>query len=424
MSAVIKFQNIFKEYRLGVIGHGTLYRDLQSFIAKIKGKDDPNSIIGLENLENSKKNILALNNINLDINSGEVLGVIGHNGAGKSTLLKVLSRITSPSKGSIKVKGRMASLLEVGTGFHPELTGRENIYLNGAINGLNRNEVSKKLDEIVDFANIERFLDTPVKRYSSGMHVRLGFAVAAHIDPDIFIVDEVLAVGDASFKQKAMDKMENVSKGHGRTVIFVSHNMNSIKSLCSRAILLEEGKIIFDDKPSKTINEYMRRSLADLGHHNTINTKSRSGLGTLKFTKIYYEDKKGFSLNQIISGEELVIVFEYETTDYIEKNSFALDIRFNDLSGIEIASVSSIEMGFNFKDFKKNGKIKITFDNFMLRAGKYIIDIHSSIHYKKRIPLDNIINATVLTVEPGDYFQVGSTNSTGSFLLLDCKLSN
>ena len=238
MSTVIKIENLYKEYRLGVIGHGTLYRDLQSWWAKARGKPDPNSLLGVADPHEGKDRILALNDINLEVKDGEVLGIIGANGAGKSTLLKILSQVTAPTSGTIKYKGRVSSLLEVGTGFHTELTGRENIYLNGAINGMNKKEVSRKLDEIVHFAGVEQFLDTPVKRYSSGMFVRLGFAVAAHLDPDILVVDEVLAVGDASFRKKAIGKMQDVSKEEGRTVLFVSHNMESIKKLCARSILL------------------------------------------------------------------------------------------------------------------------------------------------------------------------------------------
>ena len=237
MNNVISFENIYKEYRLGVINHGTLYRDLQSWYAKVRGKKDPNSIIGLENIE-SNKNILALDNINLEIKSGEILGIIGHNGAGKSTLLKVLSRITSPSQGTIRVKGRVSSLLEVGTGFHSELTGRENIYLNGAINGLSINEISKKIDTIISFSEIGKFIDTPVKRYSTGMYVKLGFAVAAHLEPDILVVDEVLAVGDASFQNKALNKIEQVSQKNGRTILFVSHNLKAIENFCTKTLLL------------------------------------------------------------------------------------------------------------------------------------------------------------------------------------------
>lgn len=253
----IKISGLHKEYQLGVIGHGTLYRDLQSWWAKVKGKEDPNSLIGINKKQNKENNILALNDINLEVSKGEILGIIGGNGAGKSTLLKILSRVTSPTSGYIKIKGKTASLLEVGTGFHPELTGRENIYLNGAINGMNRKEVSLKLDEIVDFASVEKFLDTPVKRYSSGMFVRLGFAVAAHLDPDILIVDEVLAVGDIAFRKKAVEKMQAVSQNDGRTVLFVSHNLQSIKTLCTKCILLEEGKVIKTGSTPKVINKYI-----------------------------------------------------------------------------------------------------------------------------------------------------------------------
>lgn len=257
MSTVIKIENLYKEYRLGIIGHGTLYRDLQSWGAKMRGKPDPNSLLGVANPNQGKDKILALKDINLEIKGGEVLGIIGHNGAGKSTLLKIISKVTAPTSGSIKYKGRIASLLEVGTGFHSELTGRENIYLNGAINGMNKREVKRKLDDIVDFAGVEKFLDTPVKRYSSGMFVRLGFAVAAHLDPDILVVDEVLAVGDAAFRQKAVKKMGDISKAGGRTVLFVSHNMESIRGLCTRAVLLDNGKIIKNGSPGEVINYYL-----------------------------------------------------------------------------------------------------------------------------------------------------------------------
>ena len=256
-NTVIKIENLYKEYRLGVIGHGTLYQDLQSWWAKANSNPDPNSLLDMVNPNQGKDRILALNDINLEVKDGEVLGIIGANGAGKSTLLKILSKITTPTSGTIKYKGRIASLLEVGTGFHTELTGRENIFLNGAINGMNKREVSKKLDEIVDFSGVEKFLDTPVKRYSSGMFVRLGFAVAAHLDPDILAVDEVLAVGDASFQKKAIRKMRDVSKGEGRTVLFVSHNMQSIINLCTRVIMLKGGEIIKDGKPEDVVSNYL-----------------------------------------------------------------------------------------------------------------------------------------------------------------------
>ena len=269
MQSVIKVENLSKEYNLGVIGHGTLYRDLQSWWAKIRGLEDPNSIIGHEAL-NSKERFLALNNINIEIKEGEVLGIIGPNGAGKSTFLKILSRITTPSRGKIKIKGKVSSLLEVGTGFHYELTGRENIFLNGAINGMSNKEVSSKLDEIVDFAGVNTYLDTPVKRYSSGMFVRLGFAVAAFLNPDIFIVDEVLAVGDADFQNKAINKMEDISKSSGRTVLFVSHNMDSIRRFVQK-LLLENGKVKKVGETNDVISSYLNNldyKISNSGHIN------------------------------------------------------------------------------------------------------------------------------------------------------------
>ena len=235
---VIKIENLSKLYRIGEIGTGTISHDLNRWwTTKIRGKEDPFAKVGQVNDRTSKaekgEHVWALRDINLEVKQGDILGIIGKNGAGKSTLLKLLSRVTSPTTGSIKVKGRLASLLEVGTGFHPEMTGRENIYMNGTIMGMRRWEIDRKLDEIVDFAGIEKYLDTPTKRYSSGMTVRLGFAIAAFLEPEILVVDEVLAVGDAEFQKKAIGKMQDVSKGEGRTVIFVSHNMPAVENLCS-----------------------------------------------------------------------------------------------------------------------------------------------------------------------------------------------
>ncbi len=261
---VIKIENLWKQYRLGVIGHGTLQADLQSWWARKWGKEDPNAKIAAmykgqeQQVEGDR--FWALRDINLEVKQGEILGIIGKNGAGKSTLLKILSRVTAPTRGEVKVKGRIASLLEVGTGFHPELTGRENIFLNGAILGMTKAEIKSKLDEIVDFSGVTQFIDTPVKRYSSGMYVRLAFAVAAHLDPEILVVDEVLAVGDAEFQKKCLGKMGDISK-QGRTVLFVSHNMNSITGLCGRAVLLEEGQVRLDGDVNKCVGRYLNRNL-------------------------------------------------------------------------------------------------------------------------------------------------------------------
>lgn len=253
---IINIEHVTKEYRLGAIGGGTLKGDLQSFMAKIKGKSDPNAKIGQGEYSKNQK-FLALNDVNIKVHKGERVGIIGHNGAGKSTLLKLLSRVTAPSKGKISYNGRIASMLEVGTGFHPELTGRENVYLNGAILGMTKAEIDKKFDDIVAFAEMEKFIDTPVKRYSSGMYVKLAFAVAAHLDSEIMVMDEVLAVGDMKFQQKCLGKMGEVSEGEGRTVLYVSHNMNTIRQLCTRCVVLDHGTVVFDGDVERAIEIYM-----------------------------------------------------------------------------------------------------------------------------------------------------------------------
>ncbi len=257
----LRVENVSKQYRLGQVGTGSLQHDLNRFWHKIRGKEDPYLKIGETNDRTRKGNsdyVWALKDISFDIQQGDAVGIIGRNGAGKSTLLKLLSQVTKPTTGSIKYKGRIASLLEVGTGFHPEMTGRENIYLNGAILGMNRKEITRKFDEIVDFSGVERYIDTPVKRYSSGMYVRLAFAVAAHLESEILIVDEVLAVGDAEFQKKCLGKMGDVSKGEGRTVLFVSHNMTSVKDLCSAGILMRNGQIQYNGSILETIIEYQK----------------------------------------------------------------------------------------------------------------------------------------------------------------------
>lgn len=256
----IKFENISKQYRLGIVGTGTISHDLNRWWHTVRGKEDPYLKVGEINDRSSRatsKYVWALKDITFDVKQGEVLGIIGKNGAGKSTLLKILSRVTAPTTGSIKAKGRIASLLEVGTGFHPELTGRENIYMNGSIMGMTRAEITRKLDEIVDFAGIEKYIDTPAKRYSSGMTVRLGFAIAAHLEPEILVVDEVLAVGDAEFQKKAIGKMKDVSTGEGRTVLFVSHNMPVVKSLCKNGVILKNGTIDFMGNIDDCVDRYI-----------------------------------------------------------------------------------------------------------------------------------------------------------------------
>ncbi len=257
----IEVNNLSKQYRLGQVGSGTLRHDLQRFWAKLRGKEDPFLHVGATNKRSQKdlsEWVWALKDINFKVEEGEVLGIIGRNGAGKSTLLKILSLITSPTKGELTMHGRVASLLEVGTGFHQDLTGRENIYLNGAVLGMRKKEIDAKLDAIVDFPGVEGYIDTPVKRYSSGMKMRLGFAVAAFLEPDILIVDEVLAVGDAEFQKKCLGKIKNVSSAEGRTVLFVSHNLGAVKNLTSRCIMLEHGELVSEGKPGQVIEDYLK----------------------------------------------------------------------------------------------------------------------------------------------------------------------
>lgn len=260
-NTVIEFNNVGKQYILGTIGTGTLSQDLNRWWAHVRGKEDPFLKIGETN-DRTKKGesrfVWALRDINFKVEQGDVVGIVGKNGAGKSTLLKILSRVTSPTTGDIKIKGRIASLLEVGTGFHPEMTGRENIFMNGSIMGMTKAEIKNKFDEIVDFAGVAKYVDTPVKRYSSGMMVRLGFAIAAHLEPEILVVDEVLAVGDAEFQKKAIGKMQDVSKGEGRTVLFVSHNMSAVRSLCTRGIMLKNGTIDFIGSIPDTLDHYLK----------------------------------------------------------------------------------------------------------------------------------------------------------------------
>jgi lipopolysaccharide transport system ATP-binding protein len=307
MAKVIKVENLSKAYQLGNFGTGTISRDLERFWARIRGKEDPFLKIGELNDRTIKGEgdiVWSLKDLNFEVAQGDAVGIIGRNGAGKSTLLKILSRVTSPTTGSIKIKGRIASLLEVGTGFHPELSGRENIFLNGAILGMRKAEIKRKFDEIVDFAGVERYIDTPVKRYSSGMYVRLAFAVAAHLESEILIVDEVLAVGDAEFQKKCLGKMGDISKGEQRTVLFVSHNMGSITQLCNKGMLLSHGLIQTYDKTSIAIANYLRQ--------NTNNAVLQPSLfiGSLKdhihFSKIMINDKGG-SIFEVLPSETIHI---------------------------------------------------------------------------------------------------------------------
>jgi lipopolysaccharide transport system ATP-binding protein len=311
MSVAIKVENLGKLYRLGEIGTGTLSHDLNRWFARVRGKEDPFSQVGELNDRTNKGSseyVWALKNIEFDIKQGEVLGIIGRNGAGKSTLLKILSKVTSPTEGKIKVNGRIASLLEVGTGFHPEMTGRENIFLNGAILGMTKKEVAHKFDEIVDFAGVERYVDTPVKRYSSGMYVRLAFAVAAHLDSDILIVDEVLAVGDAEFQRKCIGKMKDVNNTRGRTVLFVSHNLSQIHNFCTSGILLSNGTMAYSGDINNVISKYVH---GEVGVKEVdLRTLPRAGhsLPGFSFTKMQVVEPE----DNLYEGQSIKLKIDFE----------------------------------------------------------------------------------------------------------------
>ena len=373
MAVAINFENISKQYRLGLVSTRTLSHDLNRWWqTSILKKEDPYLKIGETN-DRSKKGeseyIWALKNITFDVEQGEVLGIIGKNGAGKSTLLKILSRVTTPTTGLIKAKGRIASLLEVGTGFHPELTGRENVYMNGSIMGMTRKEINKKLDEIVEFAGVERYLDTPVKRYSSGMTVRLGFSIAAHLEPEILVVDEVLAVGDAEFQKKAIGKMQDVSKGEGRTVLFVSHNMASIKQLCSRGVLLKNGSVEYTGNINETVAYYI-------------------GVNYANNPKVYFDDLssalgneniriKLFAVSPIIGSEiNVESGLQFTLRFYNYKPNIMLDATFELSTADDIIVFHSGKVLTPNSDSKRGlYEVKFQLPPFLLNAGKYKMNL-------------------------------------------------
>ena len=323
---VIKAENISKQYRLGLVGRGTVRDDLKRWWYNMRGIEDPFLKIGEANDRSSKGEsdyVWSLRDINFEINQGDSVGIIGRNGAGKSTLLKILSQVTQPTTGKIYTKGRIASLLEVGTGFHPEMTGRENIYLNGAILGMRKHEITRKLDEIIAFSGVERYIDTPVKRYSSGMYVRLAFAVAAHLESEILIVDEVLAVGDAEFQKKCLGKMNDVSKGEGRTVLFVSHSMASVKKLCNKGIVLHNGKSVFEGNVENAINFYENDLIAADRNLSIEYTDSPNLPMQIKSVNLLNE-----RLNKIFTTEdELVFEFEVITREFVEGAYITVDLK-------------------------------------------------------------------------------------------------
>lgn len=422
----LKIENLSKQYRLGQVGTGTLSHDLNRLWAKIRGKEDPFSLVGVENDRTKKTKdqyVWALKDINFEVKEGEVVGIIGRNGAGKSTLLKILSKVTGPTQGTIKINGRIGALLEVGTGMHPELTGIENIYLNGAILGMTKKEIASKIDDIIEFSGIAKYTKTPFKRYSSGMRVRLGFAVAAFLEPEILIVDEVLAVGDAEFQKKAIGKMKDVSHGKGKAVLFVSHNMSSIRTLCTRSIVLDNGKIVFKGNTNEAIDYY-------LNSNNIINTQSlknrtdRIGNGKLKFINVK-TFRNNIECQEIISGDPLQIEVEYEINGSIEESRFLFSAIFFDKQEQRVLAFPSDEMNCSFDSINKRKKIILDIPSFALRGGFYNLKLLATEGgTRMENMLDNISNVASITVLPGDYWNVGKVNREGSMALLDGQIQN
>jgi lipopolysaccharide transport system ATP-binding protein len=354
MSAVIKVENLSKQYRLGQVGTGTISHDMNRWWHKIRGKEDPYLKIGEANdrtVKGGSEYVWALKDINFEVQQGEVLGIIGRNGAGKSTLLKILSRTTSPTTGSVKIKGRVASLLEVGTGFHPELSGRDNIFLNGAILGMTRREIQSKFDEIVDFAGVERYIDTPVKRYSSGMYVRLAFAVAAHLDPEILIVDEVLAVGDAEFQKKCLGKMKDVSVNQGRAILFVSHNLPAIRQLCSTGFYLINGTA----SASAPIFNILETYQIDNFHHYDENSRKSGKINDQAYFQ-HWEILKAVNGVQddaysIYSGNEINL--RLSMVSLMDTNDGEIGLVIRNSEGVIVYSINNRDYGGSYISITK-----------------------------------------------------------------------
>ena len=403
-SSVIESSALSKKYRLGTIGMTSLREDLSRWWNK-RSRDATALDFSKEMVvENSRmindSEFWALHNLDFKIQKGEIVGIIGSNGSGKSTLLKILSRITEPSTGQVQVRGKVAALLEVGTGFHPELTGKENIYINGAILGMTRKEVKQKFDEIVDFAGIDDFIETPIKRYSSGMTVRLGFAVAAHLDPDILIVDEVLAVGDAAFQKKCLDKMEGISKS-GKTILFVSHNMASIETICSKGICLKEGIITEIGSIHSTIKNY----LEDVTPKRKCKIKDRTdrvGSGELVLEKVSFRDKQGSEINLCRTGSFLAIDCVFKTIQFTNKK-LVFCVSISNSTGQSVSQFCT-----NFVNFeiipKKSFTLCLKIEKLNLQPGIYTINTYLEGDGE---PMDWIINAFELIIENGDFYGSG-----------------
>ncbi|MDJ1471633.1 ABC transporter ATP-binding protein [Xanthocytophaga flava] len=403
MSVVVKVENVSKKYHLGKTATNSLKGDFQRWWARKQGKEDPFSkVVDASQLQGEE--FWALKDINFEVRQGEAVGIIGKNGAGKSTLLKILSRITLPTTGSIKIKGRIASLLEVGTGFNPDLSGRENVYLNGAILGMTKAEINQKFDEIVDFAGIERFIDTPVKRYSSGMYVRLAFAVAAHLESEILILDEVLAVGDAEFQKKCLGKMDDVAHKQGRTILFVSHNMLSVESLCNQGVLLKKGKVITTGGIRKII-DYYNQETAPVVDKALAEREDRNGSGIIRFHSFELRNWNNNPTGNFITGKNAKIVIYFKNNAKKKLKNFFIALGINNAQGQRITNLNSEITGNVYSDVAETAQIvEVNIDRLPFTPGKYEVTLYCTIDGQVA---DWVNNAFSFYVEPGDFYGTG-----------------
>jgi lipopolysaccharide transport system ATP-binding protein len=391
--SVIQVEGLSKRYTIGVKAADTLRARFVEKMGRFRGGKSEHE---------SESAFWALTDVSFEVGQGDVLGVVGRNGAGKSTLLKILSRIVEPTRGRVAIHGRVGSLLEVGTGFHPELTGRENVYLNGAILGMRRTEIDRRFDEIVEFSGVERFIDTPVKRYSSGMYVRLAFAVAAHLEPEILIIDEVLAVGDASFQKKCLGKMQDVA-GQGRTVLFVSHSMPAVMQLCTRCVMLEKGMLKYDSPTNEVIAHYLRDS--NESALSSLETRSdRTGTGLMRFTSYEVQNSQGNPVDSVQTGQDVIIAVNYQSDGTTNLSNVEFSIPILGKLDQNIVHLYSRIQGTEFGAIPSSGVVLCRIPRLPLLPGKYTFNLYCSVNGEIA---DWIQGAGIISVEPGDYFGSG-----------------
>jgi lipopolysaccharide transport system ATP-binding protein len=420
-SIVIQAAHVSKEYRLGSISHGTLYRDLQSWWASIRGRPDPNARIVDQSAPVSRSGVaadgdclFALNDVSFEVERGETFGIVGRNGAGKSTLLKILSRVTAPTRGTVRIRGRIASLLEVGTGFHPELTGRENVFLNGTILGMTRAEIRRKFDEIVGFSQLEQFIDTPVKRYSSGMYVRLAFSVAAHLDAEILVIDEVLAVGDFDFQKRCLGKMRDVATS-GRTVLLVSHNMAAIQNLCSRAILLFCGRVARQGSTGEVIEAYLNEREND-NAVSLMHRTDRSGSGILRFAEVKVGPADPGKGKILRTGCDAKIEVWIDNLQAAPLRTVDVGIGIDNLFGDRITVLTTQAVGATIESLPAGRSlVDITIPQLPLVPGRYYLTLFATSNF---VIVDWIQNGALFDVEYGDFFGTGRPVQEGQGSLL------